>query len=1124
MATRDGRSRAATVPPSRKPTTKPTNPQSAIRSTPVPSTSTRTRGATNVGRISLPLEGHRTIASAALVLLILMTLLAPTSQAASDTSPFIAPPADGSSVVAPGFTAADLENVIFPYQTFIERQKGNLSSAWPDLYGVIDNDPNSLEGRRAIVGQLLGSTSNLDVRVRDSGLESNPSLDKLNGINTVYGQMTVSSDGSTANRGTNGLAILDMVRSLTMPKQQDRYDSERDATAFLQDNMSNEPNKWEYSYNWAIANFLIGDYAAAYEGMRNAAKNPATATLYQIQVWMGLAALRNGQPDEAIEIFNSVLNTQLPAGSASNVQQYYTEARGVAQEALGDAQWARRDPATAYKTYMDALSSGNTNPGLYRKWLRLGLQQRGYEQMLADMNTLLDQGIPTDLKGRIHHDRGRLLSFLGQNGAALDEYKQALQIGQNDPPLLISYGQALLSSGDTNGALVQAEAAIRGLGKDVSAGDMATAAQSVLTSTSSLDVRESAQALLDAHLLRAGAWSKQGDTSAVNNLNSLVSNITGSAAGQPDNVAAMLYLYGGYAYEAAAKSTSGDTASGYYAKAADNYKQAWDRLKSQPQGTQGRAASLIGEARTVALSKGKGAADGLAVLKDGGYDPAAISPKVSTDPDAPDILYQGALLLEQAGQQKEAANALRVSSVVRNLADAQTFAGVGRPLWMGNGTSVPAEAMLQAGDSARLDPNADPGMVVMRYKQAYGLDSALAAAWNNLGVWYSKLGNTNTAVGKFYLGLAGEASPNYAIGNHNLATDAYNSGIGSFGTAEGAQGQAIKANGAQTLNWGYNLSYDERSPLPAPSAPPADFLSKLGALLILVLLLLHTLVGNDRMTNRMGLVPTRGLIGRLAFIIEPQLKAFAPWLVTPGSSARSLAIAIGIPSVVGMLALAWGAGHGSLTVALVYLPVALVVSALAFAANEVAQRVVAGRNNAVTLHHAWPVGILLGIVSIPFGFLYGWQNVTRLQTAEAVQAGGNRAGNRRVRTADDLDIAQEAQVEAAADMGEPAPVAAGAGLNAGTSGSLGFSPAARIMFAGMLANLALGLVFAIIYWLTGWPSVRLGLFASMLVLAFTSVSEPPADGWTIYRRNAPLWLAIFVLASTVATLLALGMI
>ncbi len=42
--------------------------------------------------------------------------------------------------------------------------------------------------------------------------------------------------------------------------------------------------------------------------------------------------------------------------------------------------------------------------------------------------------------------------------------------------------------------------------------------------------------------------------------------------------------------------------------------------------------------------------------------------------------------------------------------------------------------------------------------------------------------------------------------------------------------------------------------------------------------------------------------------------------------------------------------------------------------------------------------------------------------------------------------------------------------------------------------------------------------------AFTSVSEPPADGWTLYRRNAPLWLAVFVLASSVATLLALGLI
>jgi hypothetical protein len=87
---------------------------------------------------------------------------------------------------------------------------------------------------------------------------------------------------------------------------------------------------------------------------------------------------------------------------------------------------------------------------------------------------------------------------------------------------------------------------------------------------------------------------------------------------------------------------------------------------------------------------------------------------------------------------------------------------------------------------------------------------------------------------------------------------------------------------------------------------------------------------------------------------------------------------------------------------------------------------------------------------------------------------------------------------------------------------LGLSPVARVLFQGLAANLALGLLFALAYWLTGWPSMRLGMFASMLVLAFTSVSEPPADGWTLYRRNAVLWLLVFVFAALMFTLLATG--
>ncbi|MEO8287670.1 MAG: tetratricopeptide repeat protein [Chloroflexota bacterium] len=1118
MATRDKRSRAAAVPPTRKPTTAASRvaPQAAS-APPRASADGKTAG------LNLPIDSHRAIASVALVMLILLTLLAPMSVATPNRAAFLTPRIDGSGSVGVGFNATGIERTVFPYLTFIERQQGNLSSTWPDIYGVINNDPSSVEAQRAIIGQIFGSTSGINVRVRDSGLESNPDPAKLSGVTFSYQQMTDTD--TRENLGINGLGIVDLIHALTAPDRQEQQALERDAIVAFQTAASNDAKTWQYSYNWAIANFLVGNYTAAYEGMRAAETNTETADFHLIPVWMGLAALRNGEPDEAIKQFNRVIDFKLAAGSDENVRNSFEEARGLAQEALGDAQWARRDPATAYKTYQDTLQFGRSSAGLYRKWLRLGLQQRGYEQLLDDMNMLLGQGLATDLQGRIHHDRARLLSFMGRGDAAMSEYKQALVINQNDPPLLISYGQALLSSGDYNGALAQAEDVIRQLGKDPSAGDMATVANTVITSTSSLGLLEAGQELLDAQLLRAAAWSKQNSSQSMAAIDSLVSNITGSAAGQPTHVVGLLNLYGGNAYEMAATAASGDRASDLYGKAAEVYKQAWAALKDLPKGASGRAAALSSLARTTALTKGKSAQDGLTVLKDGGYDPAAISPEVSTDSDAPDILYAGALLLEQAGQQKEAVNAYRVSGVVRNLRDAESLTGVGRPLWMGNGTSVPAEAALQTGDAARKEPGVNPGMVVMRYKQAFALDSALAPAWNNLGVWYAQNGKPDVA--KSYLSLSAAASPNYALGNHNLATEAYKSGIGNFLTAEKAQGDAIKASGPQDLRWGYNLRYDEAGPLPAPSGPQSDFLARLAALLILGLLLAHTLVGNDRLTNRMGLIPTRGVLGKLAGMLDVRVREAMPALVTPGSSSRSLLVAIGVPALIGMLGLAWGAGHGSFEVALLFLPVAFIVSALAFGANELAQRMSARRHKATTLHHLWPMGVLLGIVSIPFGFVYGWQNVTRLQvTGEHAQTEANRGGtgSRRSRTTEELDLEQEAHAEAIADSGDLVTVPVTGSLSVGGTGSLNLSPSARIIFAGMIANLLLGAVFAVIYWLTGWPTMRLGLFASMLVLAFTSVSEPPADGWTLYRRNAPLWLAVFVLASTVATLLALGLI
>src|SRR4029453_9328012 len=131
--------------------------------------------------------------------------------------------------------------------------------------------------------------------------------------------------------------------------------------------------------------------------MGTAGASQDTKDFHLIPVWMGLAALRNGQPDEAIKQFNSVINFKLEPDATEGARNSFNEALGLAQVSLGDAQWARRDPATAYKTYLDTLAfgGGNSNVGLYRKWLRLGLQQRAYEQMLNDMNTLLGQGLAT---------------------------------------------------------------------------------------------------------------------------------------------------------------------------------------------------------------------------------------------------------------------------------------------------------------------------------------------------------------------------------------------------------------------------------------------------------------------------------------------------------------------------------------------------------------------------------------------------------------------------------------------------------------------------------------------------------------------------------------------------------
>jgi Tfp pilus assembly protein PilF len=1109
MANRDERSGPATVPSARR-----SRPASTTRPTGTPARDGARTGRRVFGA-NLPIDVHRLIAAIALVGLLLVTLLTPLSYTAPRAAGFFTPQIDGRGSVGPGFTSRDVESSVFPYITAVERQQGNLSSTWPDASAVLNSDPNSREARRAIVGQMFASTGGINTRVKDSGLATRPDQEVFDAIVLAYQDM--SDDPDRGNFGTNGLSMISALVSLTSPTLEQRRAREREAVVGFQTAASNDATIWQFTYNWALSNFMIGNYTAAYEGMKSVRARGETDAFKLVDFWMGLSALRSGHPDEAVTLFQSVIDYQVPADADEGARTSQVEARDLAQEALGDAQWARRDPATAYQTYKDTLFFGRATAGLYRKWLRLGLQQHGYERMVDDLAAVIRSG-PQDMRPRAHHDRARLLDLLGRGSEAQVEYARALELGSEDAPLHISYGQSLVSKGDYNGALVQAETALRGLNRDLQGSDLALAARAVLTTTSSTAETETGQAALDAQLLRARAWGAQGNRQ---NVDTLVNNITGPAGGEGADTAALLYLYGGYAYEAAASASSGDAAGELYAKAAEQYARAWAGMKGRPQGSPGKAAALAGQARATAMSAGKGPEDGLAVLREGGYDPAAIPAAVSRDVDAPDILYQGGLLLEQAGRQQEAVNAYRVSGVVRNLVDAEDFVGVGRVLWANNGTTPPANAALETGDAARVQAanGGDSGLAVMRYKQAYSLDPALAPAWNNLGVWYAEQGKADASAS--YLELSGRASPYYALGNHNLAGLAYKKGIGNFFVAEGAQGNAIKAAGAPSLNWGYNLRYDARGSVPAPPGPPLDFLVRLGAIVLVALLLLHTFVGHDRQTRGGELLPVRGVLGRAAAAVDGAVKRTVPAAVTPGSGARSLVIAVLVPAVIGTLGLAWGAGRGSLEVALVFVPVALLWAALAFAANEIAQRWMAARSKGETLHHLWPLGNLLSILTIPFGFMYGWQNVTRIQPVTEAGAQGARRG----RTSDESELAYEAVVEAAADVGgasERSLPAAGAPVRG--SGRLGLTPASRIMFAGMVANLALGVVFGLAYWLTGWPSMRLGLFATMLVLAFTSVSEPPADGWTLYRRNAPLWLAVFVLSSTVAVLLALSAI
>ena len=468
----------------------------------------------------------RTIASIALVLMLLFPLAARTPSA-PNTAALVTPRLDGTGVVASALSSQDIEQSVFRYTGAVQLNQGN-TSALPDNIGdVLQLPPNSLRARQVLVGQMIATSSGqLDTPLVQTGFFARTDPDTLSAIEGTYQNM--DDNAGKAGRGTNGLSVLSMFHSLqTTGEQKLKY--ELNALSGFQQALTDEYD-WQYIYNWGLGNLIVGNYGNAYEAFTSVINLAPADGNNVAPFWAGLAALRMGDAGKAITQFQAMLDSKPPAGSSEAFRTLYNQAKGLSAEALGDAQWANRDPAAAYKTYFNALLLGASgNYGLYTKWLRLALQQRNYEQLLDDMQTLIGSSAFSKDPG-IHHDRARLLSFLGRTSEANAEYGKALDLGGNaDAGLHVSYGEALEAQGDHKGALSQAESAISSLGQDPASSDLSSAARvvasSVATSTSQVDTY-SAQQLLDANLLRARAWGSLGQSSNVDNL---VSGITNQA-------------------------------------------------------------------------------------------------------------------------------------------------------------------------------------------------------------------------------------------------------------------------------------------------------------------------------------------------------------------------------------------------------------------------------------------------------------------------------------------------------------------------------------------------------------------------------------------------------------------
>jgi tetratricopeptide (TPR) repeat protein len=741
---------------------------------------------------------------------------------------------------------------------------------------------------------------------------------------------------------------------------------------------------------------------------------------------------------------------------------------------LSDALAARGDAAAAVTAYHRALeTSSGVDWALYEKLLRLEVQRGTPETMLPVLDSLRTRVAADDKVDlpRLYYDRGRILALLGQPGPAQSAFASASALLPDEPEFHLAQAQVLLASGNARRGLAEAEAALRGAGLDPNTADFGPAISAL---TGETDAQRIGQAVLGARLAQAAAWGAQNMTAQFDALHSGLDTLATS-----DTAHAGWYRYFDVATAAAAGRL--DTA-----RAALDAALA---AAGTPPAAPSKGASLT--ALVAALPHDHAAAQAVDLLQRLGGSLAA--PALATD--APTAAFYGQLAakLEAAGRVNEAGPLYRAAAAWEQSARAATE---NAPV---SANGVPAPVQYRLTEAHYLLRRGELALAQARYRQVLEVEPATTDAWTNIGIAYDRQGKGELARNAFEHAVA--LAPQNPLAAHNAGVVRYS----AFDLPGGEA--AFAAGGSAARAGGFGLLTASGTGTQPSLAPAGDFLVRVPALVALLLLLLHTLI--LRPANETDAAPSRtpqpGVLGRLAALL-PDLGSR---LATP--------LSLGVAIVVAGAAWAWAAAANNPLVWVILLVTGLLAALIAIGGQEGAQALAARleRHRGTTTHRLSPLGLLLAVLTAPFGLVYGWQIVTR-----AGAAGGTPSDP------DDAPVLAPAPA-ARPSRGGAAPAAAAVPAFGGRPMLMGWGamgPQARVALAGLLANVVLALLAFGLYKLAGWPTLRLILLANVAVLAFTAVSEPPAEGWYVWRRAPLLWLALFIGAAAALTLLALGVV